>query len=301
MAAVDLAQNTLDGLMVGSSYALLAIGFTLIFGVMRRLNLAYGPTIMAGVYLGTATFVWLGAPLLVVLFIVLAGAALVGLYVERLCFRPFGEGARTASMVASFALWMQIEEAAMHVLPQHMNPFPALISTAPLEIGPLMLRADHLFMLAATLLIAGAVTYLLARTKLGLAIRAVIDQPRAAAIVGIHVERIMMLTFVLASAIGGLAGFLIAATDGQVTAMIGMWATTKGLVAMMLGGLGSVKGAIAGGLLLGVLEAHAQWFLGPQVRDMVAWGLLFVLLAFWPGGLMGGKALDRTMAVGRRV
>lgn len=301
MAAVDLAQNTLDGLMIGSSYALLAIGFTLIFGVMRRLNLAYGPTIMAGVYLGTAAFISFGAPSLVVLAIVIIGASLVGLYVERLCFRPFGEAARTASMVASFALWMQIEEAAMHMLPQHMNPFPPLLAAPPLEIGPLMLRADHLIMLAATLLLAGAVTYLLARTKLGLAIRAVIDQPRAAAIVGIHVERIMMLTFVLASAIGGFAGFLIAATDAQVTAMMGMWATTKGLVAMMLGGLGSVRGAIAGGLLLGVLEAHAQWFLGPQVRDMVAWGLLFVILAFWPGGLMGAKALDRTMAVGRRV
>ncbi|MFN3743756.1 MAG: branched-chain amino acid ABC transporter permease [Hyphomicrobiaceae bacterium] len=301
MTAVDIAQNTLDGLMVGSSYALLAVGFTLIFGVMRRLNLAYGPTIMAGVYLGTAAFISFGAPSLVVLLIVVIGASLIGLYVERLCFRPFGEAARTASMVASFAIWMQLEEAATLLLPRHMNPFPPLMATPPLEIGPLLLRADHLIMLTATLLLASAVTYLLSRTRLGLAIRAVIDQPRAAAIVGIHVERVMMLTFILASAIGGVAGFLIAATDAQVTAMIGMWATTKGLVAMMLGGLGSVRGAIAGGLLLGVLEAHAQWFLGPQVRDMVAWGLLFVLLAFWPGGLMGARALDRSMAVGRRV
>ena len=100
MVAVDLAQNTLDGLMVGSSYALLAVGFTLIFGVMRRLNLAYGPTIMAGVYLGTAAFVSLGVPSLVVLVIVIVGASLVGLYVERLCFRPFGEGERTASIRA---------------------------------------------------------------------------------------------------------------------------------------------------------------------------------------------------------
>ena len=301
MAAVDLAQNTLDGLMIGSSYALLAIGFTLIFGVMRRLNLAYGPTIMAGVYLGTSAFISLGAPVLAILAIVVVGAAVIGLYVERLCFRPFGEGARTASMVASFALWMQLEEAATLLLPRHMNPFPSLVSAPALNIGPLMLRVDHLIMLALTLLIAGGLAVLLSRTRFGLAIRAVIDQPRAAAIVGIHVQRVMMMTFVLASAIGGIAGFLIAATDAQVTAMMGMWATTKGLVAMMLGGLGSVRGAIAGGLLLGVIEAHAQWFLGPQVRDMVAWGLLFFILAFWPGGLMGAGALDRTMAVGRRV
>ena len=156
-------------------------------------------------------------------------------------------------------------------------------------------------MLSETLVVAGGETKLQSRTRFGLAIRAVIDQPRAAAIVGIHVQRVMMLTFMIASAIGGVAGFLIAATDAQVTAMMGMWATTKGLVAMMLGGLGSVRGAIAGGLLLGVIEAHAQWFLGPQVRDMAAWGLLFLILAFWPGGLMGARALDRTMAVGRRV
>lgn len=297
---VDLAQNTIDGVMVGSSYALLALGFTLIFGTMRRLNLAYGPTIMAGAYLGTYAFLRLGIGALPVALLVVAGAALAGLYVERLCFRPFGERAAIASMVSSFAVWMQIEEAATLAIPRHLNAFPALVR-GTVDVGPFFFRLDHLLMLATAGAAAALVTWLLHRTRFGLAVRTVIDHRRAAELVGVPVERTLMLAFVLASAIGGLAGFLIAASEAQITPMFGMWATTKGLIAMMLGGLGSVPGALLGGLALGVIEAHAQWQFGPQVRDLIAWGLLFAVLAFWPGGLMGARHVGDAAAVQRRV
>jgi branched-chain amino acid transport system permease protein len=298
---IDLIQNTLDGVMVGSSYALLALGFTLIFGTMRRLNLAYGPTIMAGAYLGAYASLRLGLGALPVAVVVIAGAALVGLYVERLCFRPFGDTAAIASMVSSFAVWMQIEEAATLLLPRHLNAFPALISGAPFAVGPFLFRPEHLIMLAVAAGAAGVVFWVLHRTRFGLGMRTVIDHRRAAEIVGVPVERMLMLAFILASAIGGVAGFLIAATDHQITPMFGMWATTKGLIAMMLGGLGSVPGAIAGGLALGVIEAHMQWAFGPQVRDLVAWGLLFAVLALWPGGLLGARRLADAASIQRRL
>ena len=298
---IDFLQSTLDGVMVGSSYALLALGFTLIFGTMRRLNLAYGPTIMAGAYLGTYAFLRLGAGALPVALIVVVGAALVGLYVERLCFRPFGDGAAIASMISSFAVWMQIEEAATLLLPRHLNAFPALPGGPPIAVGPFLFRPEHLLMLAVAAATAALLYWVLERTRFGLGIRTVIDHRRAAEIVGVPVRRTLMLAFVLASAIGGVAGFLIAATDHQITPMFGMWATTKGLIAMMLGGLGSVPGAILGGLALGVVEAHTQGLFGPQVRDLVAWGLLFIVLALWPGGLMGGRRLEQAAAVQRRV
>jgi branched-chain amino acid transport system permease protein len=298
--AIDLVQNTLDGVMVGSSYALLALGFTLIFGTMRRLDLAYGPTIMAGAYLGTYAFLHLGVGAFPVAVLVLIGAALAGLYVERLCFRPFAQTAAMASMVSSFAVWMQIEEAASLALPRHLNAFPALVSGS-LQLGPFFVRLDHLLMLAvaagATLLVRWA----LYRTRFGLGIRTVIDHRHAAALVGVPVTRILLLAFVLASTVGGLAGFLIAASEAQITPMFGMWATTKGLIAMMLGGLGSVPGALVGGLALGIIEAQAQWLLGPHLRDLVAWGLLFAVLALWPGGLMGAAGVDEAAAVQRRV
>jgi branched-chain amino acid transport system permease protein len=289
---IDLVQNTIDGAMVGSSYALLALGFTLIFGTMRRLNLAYGPTIMAGAYLGTYAFHRLGIGVLPVALLVVSGAALAGLYVERICFRPFGEGAAIASMISSFAVWMQIEEAASLALPRHLNAFPPLFSGAPITLGPFVFRLDHLLMLVVAAAAATSVHGVLHHTRFGLGVRTVIDHRRAAELVGVPVTRTLTLAFVLACAIGGLAGFLIAASEAQITPMFGMWATTKGLIAMMLGGLGSVPGALLGGLALGIIEAHAQWLFGPQVRDLVAWGVLFAVLAFWPGGLLAGRQVQ---------
>jgi branched-subunit amino acid ABC-type transport system permease component len=298
---IDVIQNTIDGVMFGSAYALLALGFTLIFGTMRRLNLAYGPSIMAGAYLGTYAAQRLGLGALPVALLVVAGAALAGLYVERLCFRPFGEGAAVASMVSSFAVWMQIEEAATLALPHHLNAFPLLIAGAPMQLGPFSIRLEHLLVLLVAVAAAGLVHSVLHHTRFGLGVRTVIDHRRAAELVGVPVHRTMTLAFVLATAIGGLAGFLIASSEAQITPMFGMWATTKGLIAMMLGGLGSVPGALLGGLLLGVIEAQAQWLFGPQVRDLLAWGLLFAVLALWPGGLLGGRQIGRSQAVERRV
>jgi branched-subunit amino acid ABC-type transport system permease component len=264
---IDLVQNTIDGLMIGSSYGLLALGFTLIFGVMRRLNLSYGPSIMIGGYLGTILYLQYGVGPLAVAGAVVLGAVIAGVYVERLCFAPMKAAAGIASMVSSFAIWMQLEQAAILVLPRHTYPFPPLATGLPLEVGPFLVRIDHLIMLVCALGLATAVQLALYRTRFGLALRAIIGNPVAAHLVGINVRMAVLLAFAAASAIGGVAGFLVLAVDQQVTPMFGMWATLKGLIAMMIGGLGSIPGAVVGGLLLGVVEAHSQWYFGPQMRD----------------------------------
>jgi branched-chain amino acid transport system permease protein len=284
---IDLVQNTIDGVMIGSSYGLLALGFTVIFGVMRRLNLSYGPSIMIGGYLGTVLYLNTGAGPLAVAGAVVLGAVVAGIYVERLCFAPMPAGAGIASMVSSFAIWMQLEQAAILILPRHTYPFPPLATGAPLALGPFLLRVDHLIMLACALGLAAGVQLVLYRTRFGLALRAIIGNPTAAHLVGINVKAAVLGAFAAASALGGVAGYLVLATDQQVTPMFGMWATMKGLIAMMIGGLGSVPGAVLGGLLLGVVEAHSQWYFGPQVRDLVAYLLLFVVLVVHPGGLIG--------------
>ena len=235
---IDLAQNTLDGLFLGSSYALLALGFTLIFGVLRRVNLSYGPAIMLGCYAATWVHLNFGAGLLALAAVVVICTTLAGAYVERLCFAPHRQGSAIAAMVASFALWMQLEELATLALPRHIYPFPPLHGGAPLEFGALTLRVETLVMLGAAVAASVVLWWILYRTRFGIAVRAVIDQPGAAQLAGISVPRTFMLTFAMASAIGGLAGFLVAASHGQVTPMLGMMFTLKGLLAMMLGGSG---------------------------------------------------------------
>jgi branched-chain amino acid transport system permease protein len=177
---------------------------------------------------------------------------------------------------------MQFEEFAMLALPQHLYPFPALYEGDPLRVGSFTVRVEALVILSTGIAACVLLWAVLYRTRFGVAVRAVIDDPRAAGLAGINVPRIFMLVFALASAIGGVAGFLIAASQEQVTPMLGMWSTLKGMLAMMLGGLGSLPGAVAGGLALGLIEAHAHWFFGPQLRDFLVYLLLFVLLALRP-------------------
>lgn len=279
---LDLLQNTLDGLALGASYSLLALGFTLIFGVLRRMNLSYGPAILFGCYCATWTHLNFQAGLIVLALVTIIATVVAGAYVERLCFAPHRGGSAVAAMVGSFALWMQIEEAAMLMMPRHIYSFPQLFDGAPLQYAGLTLQREALVMIAATIIICALVHQLLYRSRFGLAVRAAIDNPLAASLAGINLARTFVLVFALASAIGGLAGYLIVASHGQVTPMLGMWSTLKGLLAMMLGGLGSLPGAIVGGLALGLIEAHSQWFLGPQARDLVAYLLLFALLAARP-------------------
>jgi len=295
---LDLAQNTLDGLGAGASYALLALGFTLVFGVLRRANLSYGPAIMLGAYAATWTSLHYPAGLLALAAITVGGSVLAGLYVERLCFAPHrdapgpGQGRRgsaIAAMVASFAVWMQFEEAVTLAMPRHLYAFPPLTAAPPLTFGPLALRVEALVTLAVAVLVGAGLWWALYRARFGIAVRAVIERPAAAALAGIDVSRVSVRVFALASAIGGVAGFLIAATHGQVTPHLGMWTTLKGLLAMMIGGIGSLPGAVAGAVLLGVLEAQSQWYLGPQFRDLAAYLLLFALLVLRPRGLLPAR------------
>jgi len=284
---VDLIQNTIDGVMIGSSYGLLAIGFTVIFGVMRRLNLSYGPSIMVGAYLGTFLYVQYGVGSGVVLVVAVAGAAVAGIYVERLCFAPMKAGAAIASMVSSFAIWMQLEQAMVLLLPRHTYAFPSLAGGAVLNLGPFLLRADHLIMLGCAISLSIAIHWVIFRSRFGLALRLIISNQTAAHLVGVDVKAAMAGAFAFASAVGGFAGYLVLAVDQQITPMFGMWATIKGLIAMMIGGLGSIPGAILGGLILGIVEAHSQWYFGPQIRDLMAYLLLFAFLVLRPGGLLG--------------
>lgn len=297
---IDFIQNTLDGIFIGSSYALLAIGFTLIFGIMRRLNLSYGPSIMVGIFAGTLLYAEIQAGLVLVALATVGVAVLAGLYVERLCFRAIRQGAALASMVSSFAIWMQLEEIVTVLFPERTYAFPGL-GEFSFTAGPFSVRGEHAVMFCCAAMAVVAFQFVLYRTRLGLAMRAVAENPLAARFMGLNTGLIVLTAFALASVIGGIAGFLIAASNEQITPLFGLWATFKGLIAMMLGGMGSIPGAILGGLLLGVIETHSLWYLGAEYRDLVAYGVLFTFLVFRPGGLLGHDRAERERLAARRV
>jgi branched-chain amino acid transport system permease protein len=173
------------------------------------------------------------------------------------------------------------------VFPQRTTPYPHLPAPPDLRLGDLMLRGDDAVTLAVALAVLGLLWLLIYRTQFGLEMRALADSAEAARIARVNTPRVAFLTFLLAGGIGAIAGILIAGSDGQISPKFGLWATMKGLIAMMIGGLGSLRGALLGGLALGIIEAHAQWYLGAQSREMIVYGLLFAFLILLPGGLAG--------------
>lgn len=298
----ELLQRTLDGLLDGSAYALVGLGLTLTFGTLKRLNLAYGAGAMLAAYAGAWLHQRHGVPVVVVLFAVVAVATVTGLYVEWLCFggrsgsavnttRGAGpvagaDGREVVALASSFAVWMQLEQLAVNLLPRHLNPFPSLAAQSEWAVGALVLRPDRL----ALALLAVVLTLGLARwlrvSRGGLAWRAMADDRTAAHLVGIAVARVQRVAFAAACALSGLAAFAVLSLEGQVTPMFGMWVLLKGLVAAMLGGLASIPGVLWGGLLLGVVEAHAQALFGAVGREFATQALLFLVLVI-PGALHG--------------
>lgn len=290
---IELLQRTVDGLLEGASYALVGLGLTLTFGTLRRLNLAYGAMAMLGAYAGAWLFLRQQLPVWGVALAVVAVACVAGLYVEWLCFSRAQGGPEAAhssgpvagadarevvALASSFAVWMQLEQLAVGLLPRHLNAFPSLAAGAEWSLGPLVLRPDRLALAMLALGLCSGLASWLVRSRSGLAWRAVADQRVAAHLAGISVPGVQRAAFAAASALGGIAAFAVLAVDGQVTPMFGMWVLAKGLVAALLGGLGSVRGVFIGGLLLGLVEAHAQVASGARGRELAGWALLFIVL-----------------------
>ena len=284
---MDLLQTTIDGLLFGSSYGLLALGFSLIFGIMRRINLAYGSSLL----LGAALAIWLepilGWGAFGIFLVTVLGSTSAGIYVERLCFAPHsGRTGAIASMIASFAIWMQLDEISSQLLPHRTHDYPGL-EMSSVELFGMFLRGDQLLYLVIAFATMGLLYLFLNKTRVGLLLRAAADNPSTAFLLGARVGRLGMATFALAGLLGGTAAFLILSGDSQVTPLFGLWSTFKGLVAMMLGGVGSLPGAVLGGLLLGLVEAYVLYGFGAEYRDISTFGLLFLILIVRPGGLMG--------------
>ncbi len=286
----DLVQQLLNGFLFGSAYALVGIGFTMIFGVMEKLNLAFGATALAGAYVGLWAGRQLGAPFAVVFLGALGGAAVLGVIIQTVCFRFMPRDYPLAPLMATVGMLFLIDEVIVHSTDGVPLAFPAPLANAVFEAGPWLLRGDLAFVFGVSLLMMGALYFLVYRTRLGLATRAVSQQPTAAQLCGIDLARVNVSVFAITGVIGGIAGALIGSAVGSLSPLLAVPLTMKGMVTAVLGGLGSIPGAIVGGLLLGIVEFEALFLFGVGYRDMVTYLLLFIFLVFRPQGLFGARS-----------
>jgi branched-chain amino acid transport system permease protein len=288
---LDLLQAILDGLLFGTTYALIGIGFTLVFGVMHKLNMAYAAASVGGAYCGLLILGLVqGAPPWAVFLAACLAGGVLGYFVYLTCFHFIPLASPLATLMSTVGMLLLIDEIIVHVTDGMPKNFPAMFDDEMLRAGDITLRGDLLLVFAVSVVCMVVLLLLLYRTRLGLATRAVSQQPVAAQLCGIRVAQVNAATFVVTGLLGGIAGALIGASVGALSPLLTTPLTVKGLIVTVIGGLGSIPGAIVAGLLVGAFENLFQQFRGVTERDLYVMLLLFAFLVFRPGGLFAPKS-----------
>lgn len=287
-----LVEQLVNGLMLGAVYALIAIGYTLIFGVLGLLHLAHGEVFMVGAFAGLVAVRATGSVLIAMVAAMLVTGVL-GLLIERVAFRPLRGAHHLAPLATTIGVAIVLQETTRWYFGAEQQGFPPTLATEVWQLGPLRISSVQVFMLVAALVLMGALTLILARTRAGRAIRATAEDANVAALLGVNVSASVLLCFFIGSALAGAAGVLVGIAYNSVHPFIGVSMGIKGLVVMMIGGLGNVPGAVLGGLLLGVLEVLGAGYLASSYRDAFAFGALMLILLVRPQGLLGTRAPRR--------
>ncbi len=284
---MDYLQALVNGIMYGGVYSLIGIGYTLIFGTMNQLNLAHGQVIVAGTFLGLSVILFLGSNLVVASVVSVVGAVVVGLVVERVCFRTLRRAHALAPLISTLGAGIFLEELMVRIFTSETRLYPNPLSMRRFEVGGLYFRADYVLILVVSVLLMVGLNLLISRTRIGLAMRAVAENPVASRLMGISLDRVGLVTFGIASGIGGAAGVLISMSTSSASPVMASFVTLKGLVVTVIGGMGSVRGAGIAGVLLGIVELESIMFFTARYRDAIAYALLFGFLLLRPMGLSG--------------
>lgn len=285
-----LEQQLVNALSLGSVYALFALGFTLIFGVLGVVNLSHGAVFMVGAYGALQVINHFGFPLWAGLLFAFLLCGLLGLAIDFLVLKPLrARGApHLIPMIATIGVGIAINSAMQGIFGAENLRFPAgTVSEESLTLGGLHLTALELGIVLLSFLLMGALMLSLKRTQLGRAMRAIAESPKAAYLLGINVEGLFYLTSFAAAGLGGLAGVLIGLYSNALFPLMGQPMLHKGIAVIILGGLGDVRGAMLGGLFLGFAEVLSIAYIGSDMRDAVAFGFLFLVLLLRPKGLFG--------------
>ncbi|WP_224361609.1 branched-chain amino acid ABC transporter permease [Hyalangium versicolor] len=304
---LQILQHLINGLAAGTIYALVALGYTMVYGVLKLINFAHGDVMMVGVYMGYATAFTLGKQeqktflgVLLVFLVAMGGCALLGFLIERFAYRPLREKPRLTSLITaigiSFALSYGFQLDIGFLPGAAPRAFPEIITPSEwLVIGDrdvVVWNWQVMSLLIAVGLMVG-LQWLVFKTRFGRAMRAVSFDHRTAALMGIPTDTVIAVTFMIGSALAAGAGLLYAIKDTSVSPLMGLYVGLKAFVAAVIGGIGHVPGAVVGALMLGLVEEFVVGYAASTWRDAVAFGILIIVLLFKPGGLFGRVAAEK--------
>jgi branched-chain amino acid transport system permease protein len=286
-------QQLVNGLSLGSIYALIALGYTMVYGVLRLINFAHGDVYMVGAYVGyylsrrlQGKEPSLGSALLVMLGSMIA-CAILGLVIERLAYRPVRRASRLTLLITAIGVSLFLENAGQLVFGPDPKFFPSLAPHADFVIGRVRVTSEQLTVIGVSFLLMVALRFFIQKTRTGKAMRAVSFNLDAAKLMGISTDAMIALTFGLGSALAAAAGVLIGMQIPKIDPLMGIIYGLKAFVAAVLGGIGNVPGAVLGGLLIGTSEVMVVGYLSSTYRDAIAFGILILVLILRPQGILG--------------
>jgi branched-chain amino acid transport system permease protein len=303
-------QQVVNGLVLGSMYALIALGYTMVYGVLNLINFAHGEVLMIGAMagysiLGIVNNLAPDLPGIVKLTIAIGGAipvcVIVNIVIERVAYRPLRNAPRLAPLITAIGVSMLLQTFAMKFWGRSPLPFPPTLSADPINIGGALISPTQIMLLGLATACMAALVWMVEKTKIGRAMRATAENPRVAGLMGVDSNKVIVFTFAIGAALAAVAGVMWAANYSTVQFAMGFVPGLKAFSAAVLGGIGNIYGAMLGGVLLGLIESLGagyigDWtngFLGSHYQDIFAFVVLILVLTVRPSGIMGERSADR--------
>ena len=305
-----LIQQIINGLVLGSMYALVALGYTMVYGIIGLINFAHGEVLMVGALtswsiIGMMQESMPGMPgwiiLLIATMIACVVAAALNFSIEKLAYRPLRNSPRLAPLITAIGMSILLQTLAMIIWKPNYKPYPNLLPTVPYDVGGAVITLTQVMILAMTVVSLAVLMWLVNYTRLGRAMRATAENPRVAALMGVKPDMVISATFVIGAVLAAIAGIMWAANYGTVQHTMGFLPGLKAFTAAVFGGIGNLAGAVVGGVLLGLIESLGAGYigtitggvLGSHYSDIFAFIVLIIVLTLRPSGLLGERVADR--------
>lgn len=288
-----MIQQLINGLNLGSIYALMALGYTMVYGIAKMLNFAHGDIIMVGAYTLSLVMTNLGMPPIVAILASVVVCSVLGVTIEKIAYKPLRNASPLTVLITAIGVSYFLQSVALLLFGSNKRKVESAIAMKGMTLGPIELTGESVVTLGVTIIIMIGLTLFINKTKLGKAMLAVSEDKGAAQLMGIDVNRTISITFAIGSALAAVAGVLFVSSYGFVGPYTGALPGIKAFVAAVLGGIGSIPGAMLGGILLGIIESLSKAYISTNLSDAIVFGVLIVVLLVKPSGLLGKIRMDK--------
>ena len=285
----------INGISLGSVYAIIALGYTMVYGIAKMLNFAHGDIIMVGAYVCFWAMQTLGCPTIVSIVIAMVVCTVLGMLIERLAYKPLRQATSLAVLITAIGMSYLLQNIALLIWGANPKNFTSVVSIGKLSLfnGDLLITGEAIVTVLANIVIMLALTFFTGKTKMGKAMRAVSEDKGAAELMGINVNATISLTFAIGSALAAIAGVLLCSAYPTLMPTTGSLPGIKAFTAAVFGGIGSIPGAFIGGILLGIIEIFAKAYISTQLSDAIVFAVLIVVLLVKPDGLLGKHVSEK--------